>query len=416
MNKMGVIFMLKKVLLILFLVFSIISFNSPVYAENSLKAAFVRGDDLWIKVGDRERRITAGAFVRYPKWSFDGQWVAYLKDGDSPYNGALWLYNIKINKHFKVKSNITRDFQWSPRENKIGFLKGKDLFVLNTGSSFLGNQAAVNIENFSWLPDGKGLLTSSKESEKLNSDIILSKVLLGRHKPVTKHFYTVPVGENELYISTSQFKWSYDHKWISFLMVPTASLSADGNMLCVLSSDGKIFKRVDEMLNYEEWFQWGPAKNTLGYISGAGREALKNKQLKTVSVPDFHRAVHTPKGFADRDFAWKNNDILYASRSKESELVDVNNRPLPSIFEVSKKQVQVTFPPKREGDFAPEFVNRSLIWVRTDRERANVFVSRNAGEDLWIKDITLGTWYYEKWHWDEVLDLYEGMVIGIGKR
>ncbi|MGG3467715.1 translocation protein TolB [Neobacillus pocheonensis] len=282
--------------------------------------------------------------------------------------------------------------------------------MLNAESSSPYAQIGSHIENFSWLPDGKGFITSSKESEKLNSDIILSRVLLGRKNLEIKHFYTVPVHEDELFVSTSRFKWSHDNKWIAFLMVPTASLSADGNKLCVLSSNGKVFKRVDEMLNYEEWFQWAPTRDVLGYISGVGREAMKNKQMKTISFPAFVVKDITPRGSVDRDLAWKNNGVLFVSRSKESELVDISDRPLPSIFEISKKQRQVTFPSKNEGDFAPQYLGNTLYWIRTDRKTANILVSRpnESKEKQWIKDITLGTWYYEKWHWDEVFDLYNG--------
>lgn len=402
--------MFKKILIIMVLVITSFSFQSTVIAQSSLKAAFIRNNDLWTKIGDKEKKITNGELVRHPKWSHNGEWIAYLKGQDSPYSGDLWLYNIKKKKHYRVMSNITSDFQWSPRDNKIGFLKEKVLYMFNAESSLPYTQIAAQIENFSWLPDGKGFITASKESEKLNDDIILSKVLLGRKVLEIKHFYTVPVKEDELFISTSQFKWSHDHKWIAFLMVPTASLSADGNMLCVLQSNGKVFKRVDEMLNYEEWFQWAPTREVLGYISGVGREAMKNKQMKTVRVPAFVVKDYTPRGFADRDFAWKNKGVLYASRSKESELVEISDRPLPSIFEISKRQRQVTFPSKNEGDFAPHYMGNTLYWIRTDRKTANILVSRpnESKEKQWINNITLGTWYYDKWHWDEVFSLYKG--------
>lgn len=403
--------MFKKILLMMVLVFSIFPFDPPAFAEHSLNAAFIRNDDLWIKIGDKEKRITKGEYVRHPKWSHDGGWIAYLKGRDSRYSGELWLYNLIMNKHFKIKSDITRGFQWSPRENRIGFLMGKDLYVLKTEAPFLAVHIAGSIENFSWLPDGKGLLVSSKESAKLNSDIILSTIsLVSGGKPVLKHFYTVPVGENEIYVSTSPFKWSHHNRWISFLLVPTASMAADSNTLCLLSSNGQVFERVDEMLGYEDWFQWSPTKSVLGYINGVGREAQKNKQLKTVSVPPFFRKVFTPAGFADRDLAWKNGSVFYVSRSKESELVDISERPMPSIYQISNGQTQITFPAKHEGDFAPQFVNHQLCWVRTDMATASVWVSRPDGkkESRWIKNVTVASSYYERWNWDEVFSLYEG--------
>ncbi|MBG9654098.1 hypothetical protein ABE24_04045 [Cytobacillus firmus] len=33
-----------------------------------LKAAFVKNDQLWIKIVKDEKRITSGEYVRFPKW------------------------------------------------------------------------------------------------------------------------------------------------------------------------------------------------------------------------------------------------------------------------------------------------------------------------------------------------------------
>jgi hypothetical protein len=415
--------MIKKTVLTILLFTLPIIVPTLAFADqrtDNLKAAFIRNDDLLVKIGNKERKLTNGEYVRYPKWSHDGNWIAYLKrskSGEVPLiDGELWLYNRKMDNHIKIKANVNHNFQWAPRDNRVSFLVNKDLYVLNLDPAipFIVTKTAANIENFSWLPDGSGLITSAKESEQLHSNIILAKITFERHKPIVKSFFTIPVGEDEFFVSTSQFKWSSDQKWLSFLLIPTASLSADGNTLCLLSQDRQDFKRVDEMLKYEEWVQWAPTKGVLGYINGVGREAIKNKQLKTVSVPAFHTRGYTSMGYADRDLFWKNNNKIYVSRSKESELVEVNKRPLPSIYGVNiltNKQHQVTFPSKNEGDFAPKFIGSHLVWVRTDRQKANIFVSKKNSnemkEEQWIKNITVGTWYYEKWNWDEVFSLYK---------
>jgi hypothetical protein len=66
--------MLRTILLFMIL-FVHLSPIQPEAAKNpsQLKAAFVRNDDLWIKIGNKERQITTGEYVRYPKWSPDGQ-------------------------------------------------------------------------------------------------------------------------------------------------------------------------------------------------------------------------------------------------------------------------------------------------------------------------------------------------------
>lgn len=406
--------MMKKILLLFYLIFTFLPVTASAEPKENLKAAFVRDNHLWIKLKDKEIEITDTGYVRYPKWSFDGSWVAYLKGAMEGDIMDLWLYNIKSNRHFKVKENVGVNFQWSPNENSIGYQVAKNLFILHTSQLVLFTAIAKNIENFSWLPSGKGLLISTKKGPELYSDIILSKVILRKKEmPAVNDFYTIKISENEIYASTSEFKWSYDKKWISFLLIPTASLSADGNTLCVLSTNGKTFKKIDEMLNEPAWFQWAPYNASLGYVSGVGREATINKKLKVLTVPSMKNVNHTPRGFIDRDLTWQNNRAIIVSRSQENGSADLGGRALPSLYKISlsdNKQTKITIPSEKDGDFRPEIVKNNLLWIRTDRKNADVMLSPTykSGERVWIKNINLGSSYYEKWGWEEVFSLYSG--------
>ncbi|MEH7416102.1 hypothetical protein V7266_12535 [Neobacillus drentensis] len=410
--------MLKKVILFLFLFTYPSSFAATRSASlDTLKAAFIRSDDLWIKVGNREQKITHNEYIRYPKWSPDGNWIAYLKvtkKGKPPLNdGELWLFNYKTNNHFKIRANVNNNFQWAPLDNKISFLVIKHLYTLNLDPAipFLTNKMGENIENFSWLPDGSGFLTSSKESKQLHSDILLSKITLGSYKPAIRPFFKIPVSDNEFFISTSQFKWSHDQKWISFLLVPTASLSADANTLCLLSQDGQFFKKEAEMLYEEEWFKWAPSETLLGYVKGIGREANLNKQVDIIHAPPLSKKSLTPKGYVDRDISWKNSSAIFVARAKEEPQADMNKRPMPRIYEINLalgQPKQITLPAEKEADFAPRFVNDRLLWIRTNTNTASVFVSRAEAEDKWINHITMPSTYYDRWNWDEVFSLYKG--------
>jgi len=410
--------MLKKTILIIFMVILPIHVPSLAFANHptdNLRAAFIRNHNLWIKQGTKERRVTDGENVRYPKWSHDGNWIAYLKgsktEDEIVYDGELWLYNTKMNNHFKIKADVSHNFQWAPRDNKISFMVGKSLYMLHLVSAipFLPIKIAGEIENFSWLPDGISLLTSAKESEQLHSNIVLSKITPGQNNPIIEHFYTIPVGKEEYFVSTSQFKWSFDRQWLSFLLIPTASLSADANTLCVLSRDGTVFRKVGEMLNEENWFHWAPSKNILGFISGIGREATIHKQFEMVHLPSFNEISLTPKGYVDRDFSWRGNERLYVSRSLGNQQTDMSKQPLPRIYEVpvtAGMNHQVTSPSINEGDFAPQFFRDLHIWIRTDRQSASVYVSPNEKE--WINNMAVASSYYGRWNWDEVLSLDKG--------
>jgi hypothetical protein len=123
--------------------------------------------------------------------------------------------------------------------------------------------------------------------------------------------------------------------------------------------------------------------------------------------------LYTPRGFVDRDLTWQNNRTIIVSRSKEDRSEDMEQRELPSLYRISlsdNKQTPLTVPSEKDGDFRPQIVRNNLFWIRTDRKNAKVMVSPTyqMKETIWIKDISLGSSYYEKWSWDEVFSLYKG--------
>lgn len=92
---------------------------------------------------------------------------------------------------------------------------------------------------------------------------------------------------------------------------------------------------------------------------------------------------------------------------------ELDESALPSLYKLSlsdNKQTQITVPSEKDGDFRPEIVKNNLFWIRTDRKNADVMLSPTYQSKVmtWIKDINLGSSYYEKWSWDEVFSLYSG--------
>ncbi len=413
---------MKKYSLILSIFLFLLLPFSDVSGErkDELKAAFIKKDDLWIKNDQKEIRITDGKYVRYPKWSYNGEWLAYLsgkkQEYGAFYTGDLWLYHIKSKRSFKLSTNVSNNFQWSPNQNSIAYQIEKDLKMINVKTMNKPVQLSTGILVFSWLPEGNGFLVASKISENVFSDIVLSKInIKSNNHFVKKHFYTIHVAKKDYFYDTSQFKWSHDRNWIAFEIEPTGSLSADSNVLSVISSNATNFHKIDEMLHYEEWFQWAPANNYLAFIKGDNRVSTINKKLAINKVANTKlNYIYTPKGFVDRDLNWKSNHQIYVSRSIEKDLVDISKRPMPSIYQINLKnnmQKKVTFPLLNEGDFFPESVNNgnNLLWIRTNRKEASVLVSNldGSGQVKWIPKLDLGTWYYEHWEWSEVFNLYQ---------
>lgn len=386
--------------------------------NNEAKIAFIRHHDLWIKVEGKEKQLTKGAYITGPKWSHDGEWLAYVKGKKE---GSLELYRLKDGKKVTPFHSEASNYQWSPTENIIAFIFTGTLntFDVEKKNTDFENVSA-GVGDYVWYPDGKKFFVSS-EAHLLPTGWTGAQLYevqkdahMNPHK--MKHLYALPNEHDDfLALVASGFQWSPDQKWISFLAVPTASWSADSNTLCLVRADGSRFEKVDQMLLNTQWFKWAPANNILAYIEGSGRVALENKHLKVKELPALQQNTFTPKGYVDWDFTWKNDNVIIVSRAKEAGIeTPPEKRPLPSLYEIdstSDEQHRITKPPHRQGDYHPLFMNKSnqLIWIRSDRKKADVWLAHKDGkhEMKWIENIDVPEWYYEKWNWENVISVKE---------
>lgn len=386
--------------------------------NNSVKVAFIRHHNLWIKVDGKEKRLTKGENITGPKWSHDGEWLAYVK-GEK--QNILELYRLKDGKKVTPFYSEASNYQWSPTENIIAFIFTGTLntFDVEKKNADFENVSA-GVGDYAWYPDGKNFLVSS-EAHLLPTGWTGAQLYevqkdahMNPHK--MKHLYALPNEHDDfLALVASGFKWSPDQKWISFLAVPTASWSADSNTLCLVRADGSRFEIVDQMLLNTEWFKWAPSKNILAYIEGSGRVALENKHLKIKELPVLQRQTFTPKGYVDWDFTWKNNNVIIVSRAKEGGFETLpEKRPFPSLYEInstSDKQYQITKSSNKQGDYHPIFMKKSnqLIWIRSDRKKADIWIAHSDGkhEKKWIENVDVPEWHYEKWNWENVISVKE---------
>ncbi|QFY01927.1 translocation protein TolB [Bacillus cereus] len=386
--------------------------------NNSVKVAFIRHHNLWIKVDGKEKQLTKEENIIGPKWSHDGEWLAYVK-GEK--QNILELYRLKDGKKVTPFHSEASNYQWSPTENIIAFIFTGTLntFDVEKKNADFENVSA-GVGDYAWYPDGKNFLVSS-EAHLLPTGWTGAQLYevqkdahMNPHK--MKHLYALPNEHDDfLALVASGFKWSPDQKWISFLAIPTASWSADSNTLCLVRADGSRFEIVDQMLLNTEWFKWAPSKNILAYIEGSGRVALENKHLKIKELPALQQQTFTPKGYVDWDFTWKNDNVIIVSRAKEGGFETLpEKRPFPSLYEInstSDKQYQITKSSNKQGDYHPIFMKKSnqLIWIRSDRKKANIWIAHSDGkhEKKWIENVDIPEWYYEKWNWENVISVKE---------
>lgn len=407
---------MRKGLCFLLAVLMIFQVNiATAKSDPILKVAFTRDGYLWIKENTVEKQITLEKNISNPTWSYDGAWIAFQK------NEEIWVYHLAKEKHFKVYHSDATELQWAPDKNILAF---NDQGVLNV-TDIRGEKpteftnVALGVDSYAWLPDGKGFLVSA--SADLHPDgwtnPILFKIPFGDASTVENlsqkaiKFFTVPSpvkkGDVEvLSIQTTSFKWSSDGKWISFFVSPTASLSMDSNMLCVLSSDGKVFEPVAEMLHTPDWAQWSPNGNSLGYITGSGRIifGFNNKKLTISEIPALQSTTVTPKNYFDAGFTWHNNNLITVSRSEVREWTSEQTKnPLTALYQINlekKTQDKITNPPPGYQDSNPLFLQHAnkLTWLRSNDKDWDTWIAEPDGKKAtkWIENGQFITWYQQK--------------------
>ncbi|WP_057761856.1 TolB-like translocation protein [Cytobacillus praedii] len=380
-------------------------FSVSTSAEALLTAAFIRDNQLWIKKGGQEIQLTKDRYVYTPKWSFDGRFIGYIDGDEKGGKSDLFIYDTREKESYQPYVRVeTSDFKWSPNKNQLAY---NDHGLLNVTKIKNGRpqgfeNVSLGVSGFEWFPNGKEFIVSS-QSNLLPTGwgpIPLYKIPIDANlaKDKMKHFFTIQTKEPDLFgIDANYFKWSSDGKWVSFLVVPTASWSMDSNTLCILSSQGKHFQAVGKMLGFNDWFKWAPSANQLAYISGEGRFFVENKNMTIAEMPTSkQQKEYTPKGYVDLNLEWLAKDLVIVARAKENK--EWKEGPVPTMFTSlyainlkTGEQKQISFPRENELDENPQVVDSYLTWFRRKAEhnKGDVWVKNalNGQEHVWLKNV-----------------------------
>lgn len=414
---------MKRIVLAL-MIFCLISPTS-MHAETAIskmKITFSRDGYLWIKEGETERRITEQkALYNYPpQWSFDGKMILYQKEvvgninGNKKTSNELWVYDIDKKKHQKIFHDGYNP-KWSPTENIVAF---NDSGVLNISDLTAFYNIALGVDDYQWQPNGKGFIASSSASIRPDGwthAILYTISIADGYRNIqgltknAKKFFVIPKelvkGDVKiLSINAESLTYSPNQQWISFIVSPTASWSMDSNMICILSADGKQFEVIDETINMFTP-KWAFKNSILGYIAGGGRIVFgfKNKDLKVTEPKTQQTETLTPKNYAELGFSWVNDTSLIVSRVPESEWSnDPDKRPKPALYFVtlhSQKQVRITSPPQKEGDYEPIFLPsiNKITWLRKKdlSLKGDLWIADPDGNnvEVWVQNIELYAFY-----------------------
>ncbi|MGG0719322.1 hypothetical protein ABE096_17230 [Robertmurraya massiliosenegalensis] len=403
--------MKKWSLLMLFLCLLSLSNHTAAASIKDIKAAFIRDGNLWTLVHNQETQITQTGKIDHPQWSHDGKWLLYQKETTAALQNneiqhEIWVYNFET----KEKKKIFYDgYQphWAPNQNIVAFINNG---VLNISDLKEFHNSAVGVFSYMWLPDGKGFLLSSQAD--LKPDGWTSPIIYKKKLPKKISEVNVFGGIDEVFVVPKDLR--IDNKYIMSINVdflnispsgkrlpmivsPTASLAMDSNMLCVLSSDGKKFEILDEIIYGVGAPKWAPNKDILAYIAGGGRIVFgfKGKDLK---YKEFPVSSLTPSNFAELNFTWTDDQSIVTSRVEAKEWSnEFSEHPFPSLYSLklnNEKQVQITEASNGLGDYDPYYLKSidKLIWYRgtsiTDQNR-NLWIADVDGSNakLWLKNV-----------------------------
>ncbi|MFB6727988.1 translocation protein TolB [Bacillus mobilis] len=361
-------------------------------APPSLTAAFIRDHQLWIKTGNQEIQITKNRYVYSPKWSYDGRFIGYIDSDEAGKESNLFIYDTKEKINYQPYVRVvTSDFKWSPNKNQLAYTDQGLLNVtkIKNGRPQGFENVSLGVSDFEWFPNGKEFIVSSQSCLRPTGwgTIPLYKIPVDANlaKDKIKPFYTIQTNETDLFaINANYFKWSSDGKWISFLASPTASLAMDSNTLCVISSKGRHFRTIGNMLWFKDWMKWAPSTNQLAYISGEGRFFVENKKFTVADmVTAKQQKVYTPVGYVDLDLEWFSPNKVIVARATENKVW--KEGPVPAIFTTlyminikTEEQKQISFPKQNERDEAPQVIGPYLTWLR---KKTNIYKG-----DVWMKD------------------------------
>ncbi|MEW6143478.1 MAG: PDZ domain-containing protein [Thermodesulfobacteriota bacterium] len=167
-------------------------------SPNGKRALFeARGEVLTVPAGEgsvRNLTNTSGVAERFPAWSPDGKYVAYLSDRSGEYE----LY-MRLSNGEGEEQRITNDGKvyryhpvWSPDSRKLAFSdKTGRLFIVDTSGKVpkeVDKDDYEGIGSYSWSPDSRWLAYAKSTPNNLRS-IFIYDTKSGVTRRVTSDFY-----------------------------------------------------------------------------------------------------------------------------------------------------------------------------------------------------------------------------------
>lgn len=330
--------------------------------------AFISKDFLYMIDGTTGeiKQLTESGQAIYPRWSYDGNYLAFIRITDAKSNsGTLWICRRDGKEAYQVQGLPgpigAGDFQWSPTEHLLAvgswnLTDGIWLVPVNEKPQQLVETG--NSKWFAWSPDGKQIAYSVIEDSETMGDVL----------------YTIAIEdgkiEKRLDLSSSGTgievaKWWPDGKGLLYWAnaAHSSSIRADGLSLWSLNLDDGEPKELDDTLTYTEWLDFSP-DGKLVMTSGSGRSLWYWKKLALADVRSGSvEHIKPPEGSVAFEPAFSPNGKKIA-------------------FIAAQEMDEITFQSSQE-----EWFKSRTLWVSdADGSNAKPIVESKVYSPQWSKD------------------------------
>ena len=394
------------------------------------KLAFVREGDIWVLDVDsgQERQLTTDAGAQAPRWSPDGQWVAFRK----VQTGELWVVRADGSGATQVEESALGRAAWAPNNNRLAYADAKGTLMVvdvDSGQRQQISPAGKEVGRFAWFPDGERLVLEMQEQA--------DEATPGPGRPRGQGLWLVNADGTGLIELRAVFvpdsadlgTLSPDGRWLTLWEgMASASLRADGLALRIMSAAGGEPQEIASATLLGPGFVvWSPEGDRLAVVEGGGRQTWANKQIVVMRPDGSDRRVVSDAGRADLFPAWSPDGRRLAFASMEAippgtvdEQTQANllNRRIWSMNPDGSDKRQLTNDPAYVDQFPQWSADGSrIMFVRqpTDAIRlggeeptpVEIWLMRADGTDQRKAATGLSEWwlgYYGFVDWGQLLD------------